>query len=144
MGVKNPMKISSWFVFMFSVAAIGVGSVTALHAQAIGSRQKPGDPELVRVVGCLEPAANGNWVLTRATAPSESQSPASSETSLKEADTLPLGTQRIRLIGLSVFMADVERSKGHKVEVKGVMIHDPKDRRVNVTSIQSVNATCGK
>jgi hypothetical protein len=63
---------------------------------------------------------------------------------LKEADALPLGKDRLRLIGLSVFMADVERSKGHKVEVKGVMIHDPKDRRVNVTSIQSVNASCAK
>lgn len=126
-----------------AVAVVGGSWFTEASAQTIGTRQKPGDPELVRVIGCLEPAAK-DWVLTKATAPVESKSPASSEASLKEADALPLGTQRIRLIGLSVFMADVERAKGHKVEVKGVMIHDPKDRRVNVTSIQSVNATCAK
>lgn len=132
-------------VFMLSAAAIiGGGSFAEASAQTIGQRQKPGDPELVRVVGCLDQVTNGGWVLTKATAPVESKSPASSEASVKEAETLPLGTQRIRLIGLSVFMADVERSKGHKVEVKGVLIPDPKDRRVNVTSILSVNATCAK
>lgn len=129
--------------FMLVTGAIGWWQTVA-GAQTIGTRQKPGDPELVRVVGCLEPAANGNWTLVRATAPAESESPASSEVSLKEAAAMPLGTQRLRLIGLSVFMPDVERSKGHKVEVKGILIHDPKDRRVNVTSIQSVSAACAK
>jgi hypothetical protein len=139
------MKHRYSFIVLVSavVMVLGGSSFTEASAQAIGQRQKPGDPELVRVVGCLEQTAK-DWVLTRATAPVESQSPASSEASLKEAETLPLGTQRIRLIGLSVFMADVERAKGHKVEVKGVMIHDPKDRRVNVTSIQSVSEMCAK
>lgn len=137
------MKNRYPFVVTTLSAAVLFGTVSFAEAQTIGSRQKPGDPELVRVVGCLEPVGK-DWFLAKATAPVESPSPASSEAALKEATALPLGTQRIRLIGLSVFMSDVERSKGHKVEVRGVMIHDAKDRRVNVTSLHSVNETCAK
>ena len=131
-----------WGAFILA-ALVGAIPIAAADAQTIGTRQKPGDPELVRVVGCLEQAGK-DWRLNRAAAPVESKSPASSAASLKEAETMPLGTERIRLIGLSVFMADVEMAKGHKVEVKGILIHDPKDRRVNVTSIQSVSTTCAK
>lgn len=121
-----------------AVALIGGGSAAG---QTIGTRQKPGDPMLVRVVGCLEQTANG-WVLTRATKPAEDKSPGSSPASLKEAGTMALGTQRIRLIGLSVFTPEAQ--KGHKLEVKGILIQDPKDLRVNVTSLQTASTTCGK
>ena len=111
----------------------------AAEPQAIGKPQ-PGGPMIVQVIGCLEQAADGAWILNKATEAVASETPGTSEASIKEAGAKALGKQRFRLIGTSLFAPDTR--KGNKVEVKGVLIKDAKESRVNVTSLQTADTTC--
>lgn len=125
------------FVVLFSTV-LSVAS-SALSAQ-IG-KPMPGGPALVQVVGCVEQRSDA-WWLVRATEPVPTQTPWTSEASIKESGTKPLGSQQFRLIGVSEFNRAVP--KGHKVEVKGMLIKDAKESRVNVTSLQSASTTCAQ
>ena len=59
---------------------------------------------------------------------------------LKAAAAKPLGNQRYQLLGIGVF--NPSSRKGQKVAVKGVLIKDANESRLNVTSLQTVAATC--
>ena len=124
--------------FLIVAMLIGDRAVARLSAQ-IG-KPTPGGLEIVRVIGCLKQPGGETWVLTSATAPIPSASTGTSATSLREAEGTLLGTKRFRLIGISAFVP--ESQKGHKVEVKGILIKDVKESRVNVTSLQTVTTTC--
>lgn len=124
----------------FAGAMIMGFSVAGVRAQ-IG-KPSPGGPQIVQVIGCLEQTSDGAWIVSRAGEPVPSKSTGTSAAGLKEADGQPLGTERFRLIGLSVFTPETQ--KGHKVEVKGMLIKDSKESRVNVTSLQTANTTCSK
>ena len=130
---------------LLTLAAFGaVATMTSFSVaayQAIGVPQGPNAPHLVAVVGCLEQTADG-WALTKAAEPVDSKSPGTTQTAIKEADNKALGSLRFRLLGMGLFAPDTR--KGQKVEVRGILIPDPKDNRVNVTSLQTVNASCAK
>jgi hypothetical protein len=94
------------------------------------------------VVGCLEASPQGNWQLINAGDPTISEIQAASSATLKAAEARPLGSRRYQLLGVGVF--DPSSRKGERVAVKGIMIKDAKESRINVTSLQTVAANCIK
>jgi hypothetical protein len=95
---------------------------------------------VVRVVGCLTSGPNTTWILANATEPVRSRS--INETTpeeLKGSATGPLGTQSFRLQNVPDRMV---ANKGHRVQAKGVLIRQYKNDRINVTSLETVAATC--
>ncbi len=94
------------------------------------------------VVGCLEASPRGNWLLINASDPTISEIQAASSATLKAAEARSLGSRRYELLGVGVF--DPSSRKGEKVAVKGILIDNAKESRINVTSLQMVAANCGK
>jgi len=96
--------------------------------------------DIAEVAGCLEPGPSATWALTRASDPMVSKIQATSSVALKAAAAKPLGNRRYQLLGVGVF--NPSSHKGQKVAVKGVLIKDAGESRLNVTSLQMVAATC--
>ena len=103
---------------------------------------KKGALEIGEVVGCLGPTSGGTWVLSNASEPAKSETQATTSAALKAAEERPLGSQQYRLLGLSAF--NPSRHKGEKVAVKGILLQDSNDLRINVTSLQMIIAKCSK
>lgn len=98
--------------------------------------------EVVEVVGCLEPNPPGKWMLTSAADPVVSATQSTSSVALKTAQTTPLGSRRYQLLGASIF--NPSSHLGEKVAVKGILIKDSEENRVNVTSLQMLATACSK
>ena len=98
--------------------------------------------DIVEVVGCLAEGPNKTYVLTDATDPVKSEQASTTKAALDAAKVKPLGTQRYVIIGATEW--DPASHKGHKMVVKGLMIKDVKETRLNVTSFQMVDSTCAK
>jgi hypothetical protein len=96
--------------------------------------------EIAEIAGCLERGPSPGWILTSASDPVASKIQATSSVALKAAATNPLGKKRYQLLGVSVF--NPSGHKGQKVAVKGVLIKDAGEIRVNVTSLQMLAPTC--
>jgi hypothetical protein len=96
--------------------------------------------EVVEVVGCLEPNTPGKWMLISATDPVVSATQSTSSVVLKAAEAKPLGSRRYQLLGASLFNPSSHR--GEKVAVKGVLIKDTEESRVNITSLQTAATSC--
>jgi hypothetical protein len=92
------------------------------------------------VVGCLAKNAAGVWLLQHATPPEISQTQGTTSLELNEEKKKPLGSENDVLYGTSVF--GPTRVLGQKVAVKGVLLGDPGTLHINVTSLQSLDATC--
>jgi len=97
---------------------------------------------IAEVVGCLEQGPLGAWMLSNAGDPVVSKTQATSSIALKDAESRPLGNGRHQLLGVGVF--NPSSHQGQKVAVKGVLIKDGKESRLNVTSLQMVAMTCFK
>ena len=95
---------------------------------------------IAEIVGCLEQSPSRTWVLINASDPVMSNVQATSSVALKLAAATPLGHRRYPLLGLDVFHPSSHT--GQKVAVKGVLIQDDKQNRLNVTSLQTVGETC--
>jgi hypothetical protein len=98
-----------------------------------------GTPHIVRVVGCLK-QDHSKWVLTKAGEPVVTNTQATSMAELKAAAANPLGVKILELVGTDVF--NPRSYGGQKVAVKGVLIQKASNSRVNVTSLQTLAATC--
>ena len=98
--------------------------------------------DVVEVVGCLSSGPNDTFVLTDATEPVKSTQPSTTQAALAADKLKPLGVQRYVIIGASEW--DPASHKGHKMAVKGLMIKDAKETRINVSSFQMVDSTCTK
>ena len=96
--------------------------------------------QISEVVGCLSqnPAL---WMLTHAGAPLASTTQFTTAVELKAAEGKALGDGGYRLLGVDVFRPS--SYLGQKVAVKGVLIPDAKENRLNVTSLQPLSGTCG-
>jgi mono/diheme cytochrome c family protein len=92
------------------------------------------------VVGCLQTSPSGMWMLTNASDPIVSNTQSTSLTALRAAAPRTLGNQQDRLLGVNVF--NPSSHNGQKVAVKGVLIKDAQETRLNVTSLQMLDATC--
>ena len=120
--------------------AQGQGRGRGAGPEFAGPPQGPNDVPIVEVVGCLTQGPNNTWTVTSATEPVKAPAGFSRVEELKAAETKALGALQFRLIGLVEFApAD---HKGHKVVVKGLLIKDAADARLNVTSLMTVNAMC--
>ncbi|HWZ82956.1 MAG TPA: hypothetical protein VNW47_10040 [Terriglobales bacterium] len=100
---------------------------------------------IAETVGCLEQRPSRDWTLTRAGEPILSKTQSTSSAALQKAAGRALGKQEYRLLGVDAFKPETQ--KGHKLAVKGVLIEGAddrrlEDRRLNVTSLQTVAATC--
>jgi hypothetical protein len=111
-------------------------------AEFAGPPQGPDDVPVVEVVGCLAEGPNSTWTVTNATEPARSAPGFSRADDLKAAEAKPLGSLSFKLIGL-VEMSPAEH-KGHKVLVKGLLIKDANNSRLNVTSLATASASCPK
>lgn len=96
--------------------------------------------EIAEVVGCLEERPAGTWMVSKAGEPTVSKIQPTSSVALKAVASRPLGDQQDQLLGVGVF--NPSSQKGKKVAVKGVLIKNAKDSRLNVTSLQPVATTC--
>jgi hypothetical protein len=61
-------------------------------------------------------------------------------TELSAAAAEPFGVNALEMVGVGVF--DPRRYRQQKVAVKGVLIRDTSNSRINVTSLKSVAANC--
>jgi cytochrome c5 len=96
---------------------------------------------LVQVVGCVTQAADKAWMLARSSEPVRArESGDSAPADLKAAGATALGTHSFRLLDYPMFGR--EPFSGHKVQVKGFLIRQPNDDRLNVTSVQSLDQKC--
>jgi hypothetical protein len=97
---------------------------------------------LVRVVGCLTQSDRA-WLLTNTAEPARSGNPQPSAEEKAAAANMPLGSETFDLMVSAAYSP--ERSKGHKVEVRGFLIRRPAPtlNRINITSLESLQSTCG-
>jgi hypothetical protein len=96
---------------------------------------------VVEIVGCLDQGPAGSWILTKASEAMVSKTQATSQANLKAAAAKPLGDRRDQLLGVGAFNPS-SHNIGQKVAVKGVLIKDVPENRVNVTSLQAIGASC--
>jgi hypothetical protein len=99
---------------------------------------QPGKVDIVSVTGCLREQAGGTWMLVAATepAPSSANAPPKPEIPAEA----PKGTRRYRLIGVSEFAMPTHKDR--TVVVKGLLITDATDARLNVTSVVDAVPQC--
>jgi hypothetical protein len=111
-------------------------------AEFAGPPQGPNAIPIVESIGCLADGPNNTWTLSSATEPAKSTPGFSKAEDVKAAEGKPLGSQRVRLVG--VLEMHPEEHKGHKVLVKGLLIKDATGQRLNITSLTTVSPTCAK
>jgi S-disulfanyl-L-cysteine oxidoreductase SoxD len=102
---------------------------------------------VVRLVGCLTPGAGNTWTLTRAPdAERTRDGEHSTSEELKTAASKAPGTNTFRLQNLAELRPgfNPDTVKGQKVQVKGVLIRQTNNDRVNVTSLESVATGCAQ
>jgi hypothetical protein len=122
--------------------AFMVRSAPAVDAQQSAGQAAEPRPllDIVQTIGCLTETSKDTWMLTSAAEPAVSKLSSTSSVELKEADAKPLGNMTFRLLGVSLLKPAAH--KDHKIWVKGVLIKDAADPRINVTSLHMVNAIC--
>lgn len=100
----------------------------------------PSGLPITELVGCLEQGLNLFWSLSKASDPALSRTPSTTSFAVKRAEATPLAHGQYRLLGVGVFHP--ARDRGRKVVVKGVLIKDPAEDRLNVTSLQPAGGAC--
>ena len=94
--------------------------------------------DIVQAVGCLKQSSPDTWTLTRASEPRVSESQSTSSVELESVAAKGLGNQQYLLVGVNVF----HPLSGERVAVKGILLRDAGTVRLNVTSLQTVAASC--
>lgn len=118
-----------------------VGTMPALHADA-EKRDTPDGLNMGEAIGCLERDAGGNWLLSNASSATPSETQATTSAALQAAKAIPLASQRYQLVGVSMFKPLIH--EGKRVAVKGILVKDLHDVRINVTSLQTIADICAK
>ena len=107
-----------------------------------GPQEVP-DFSLVRVVGCLVTNAfDGAWRLTNATDLVRTGNPQPAAGEKEAAEKLPLGEDTYSLLVSAAYKPEL--AKGHKVEVRGFLIRRPTENRINITSLDPLQPSCGE
>jgi hypothetical protein len=123
--------------------ASGSPSTIVSRTHEVADKRAPASQNVFgigEVIGCLERSPAGDWLLTNATAATHSETQATTSVALKTAQGIPVGSQRYQLLGIGVF--DPSAHQHEKVAVKGIIIEDSKDARINLTSLQMLATTC--
>jgi len=101
------------------------------------------DFALVRVIGCLTTnASDGAWMLTHSIDPVRTGNPQPATGEREAAEAWPLGPRTYRLLVSAAYAP--ESVKGHRVEVRGFLIRRPTENRLNITSLETLDASCGE
>jgi hypothetical protein len=116
------------------LVALRLGSGQAVLVQAAAPQKIP----IVSVTGCLKEAPAGTWTLSNATDPVPSNANAPPPAEIKK--TPPVGKNQFRLIGVSEF--NLPAHKDHTVVIKGLLIEATPVKRLNMTSVAMVAASC--
>jgi mono/diheme cytochrome c family protein len=119
-------------------AAGALGSLTLVPK---GGPAPPRAGALVRAIGCLTETGAGQWVLTQSTEPQVTTLGPLTTAEKQSIAEAALGSETIQL--LSVFPSPTAL-KGHKALAKGLFIKTASDVRINVMSLESIAAECGK
>ena len=97
----------------------------------------------VEVVGCLTEDSGNGWFLTKAREPIRTLNPYEVTTAeMTDAKQLPLGDQLFRLQNLSDVPGFHPEMSGNKVDAKGILVRQPKNERINLSSLRTLAATC--
>jgi len=103
------------------------------------------DGALIVTVGCIAEESDGRIVLARATEPVRTRMGAgSTPAELKLSSEKTLGTLTFRLSDLEAvpdFMPAAH--KGHKLHAKGYLVRQPNAERINLSSIEMLDSSCG-
>lgn len=137
------MRFLGSVVMMFAVVH-ALSSDTLAQTRPPQTGRAASEPllDIVEVVGCLTTGPNGSWTLSNASAPRVERRPGSTADSVKAAAAKSLGTQRFRLLNIAVFNPGPHQ--GHMMAVRGILLKDAKDPRINLTSFQMVDTACVK
>jgi mono/diheme cytochrome c family protein len=101
------------------------------------------DFSLVRVIGCLDTnASDGAWMLLNSTDPIRTGNPQPAAGELEVAGSWPLGPKTYRLLVSAAYKPDTH--KRHRVEVRGFLIRRPAETRLNITSLETLDPSCGE
>ena len=139
------------------------GSTTGIRAQQRQSDLSKPKVPLVSVVGCASRTAEGTWMLTNATEGIESRVLFLSAKEIEESRKTALGKNQYKLLGTPEFLTKEELLKsgqraeftrpevanatgqlqdGRKLIVKGLLITDPSEKRLNLVSVRQLADTC--
>jgi cytochrome c553 len=101
------------------------------------------DFSLVRVVGCLDTnAPDGAWMLLNSTDPVRTGNPQPAAGELEAAESWPRGSKTYSLLVSAAYKP--ETHKRQKVEVRGFLIRRPAETRLNITSLETLDLSCGE
>jgi hypothetical protein len=117
------------------LVAITVAVPAPIAAQATSS--SPARVPIVTVAGCVREQPAGTWLLVNASDPVPSPD---GPTRLGPGTVPTLGRNQFRLIGVGPFRLSSRRN--HTAVVQGMQIGSSGERRLNVTSVQSVASSC--
>src|SRR5882724_8630248 len=101
----------------------------------------PPNFSLVATVGCLTQAPNTRWILTNASDPAPTKDETATAEALKSANATRLGSQTFELLSVSPSLKP-ESHKSHKVEARGLLYRGSNYVELNLTSLDTVSATC--
>jgi len=99
---------------------------------------------IIRVSGCLTAVNGDSWTLSNASDAARSRQTEQTPDDLKEGNARLLGFATYRLQNLDEVQPafDAAANKGHKVLVKGVLVHQSNGDRINVTAVSSLAPAC--
>ena len=101
------------------------------------------DFSLVRVVACLTTnSSDGAWMLEHSTEPVRTGNPQPAAGEREASAALPLGPGTFRLLVSVAYKPEL--LKGHKVEARGFLIRRPTENRLNITSLETLDPSCGE
>ena len=145
---------------VLTAVALICASPLGIHGQEPSEESKPKVP-LVSVVGCADRNNEGAWSLRRATDGTETKRLYTSTKEIEEARAKRLGRNRYKLVGTADFVTKEELLKtqqraeftrpavanatgqlqdGRKVVVKGLLITAPREKTLNLVSVQQLGA----
>jgi len=90
---------------------------------------------LVATTGCLGQGPGNFWILTNASEPAATKEEVSTDPIAG-----PLGTQTYLLVSAAGFSP--ASHQGQKMEARGLLYREPKENRINLTSLRTVSPDC--
>ena len=126
---KDDVELSAEVLEDIQIARKGEGRIKGLPNFA-----------LVRVIGCLDRAQDGEWKLVNASPPVLSKDQPATQEELHDAVGAPLGTDTFVL--QSVLRFKPETSRGSKIEARGLFYKGEADSLLSLTSLQVVGSKC--
>jgi mono/diheme cytochrome c family protein len=97
---------------------------------------------LVQVVGCLTQAADQQWMLTNSSQPVLTKDQPATAQELEDVLKTPPGTDTFVLYSIGRFKP--ENYRGQKMAAKGLVYRAPTDSLLSLTSLQVIDAKCGR